>query len=457
MNLGTSILVVDDEKNAREGLARFLLDLNFDVCTAASGKDALVMVKKERPDIVLTDLKMPEMTGLDLIHEIKRIKPDTIVIIVTAYGTVESAVQAVKAGAYYYLTKPINFEELELMLKKALNQKALEHENVALREELVRERYETEKIIGESPAIRKLTALAKQVAQSDSAVLIQGESGTGKELIAHLIHSESPRVLRPFVTVHVAALTETLLASELFGHEKGAFTGAAERKIGRFERADGGTLFLDEVSDIPESMQTKLLRVLQSGEFERVGSVKTIRSDVRLVCATNKNLKQEVEAGRFRQDLFYRINVILLEVPPLRERPEDIPLLAKYYLKYFAEKNRKKIDSMTPETLSALTQYDWPGNIRELKNIMERIVVLSHSNAVTWEQLPEDIRGEESRGENKSFTTKIKDSTTIQEMEQEMIRKSLVEANQNKSLAAKKLGISRRTLYRKLTEYKMNE
>lgn len=457
MNLDASILVVDDEKNTREGLRRFLVGLNFDVYTAGSGKEALAVIKNERPDIVLSDLKMPEMTGLDLLHEIKRLKPDTIVIIITAYGTVESAVQAVKAGAYYYLTKPVNFEELELILKKALNQRALEHENVALREELVRERYETEKIIGDSPVIRKLIALAKQVAQSDSAVLIQGESGTGKELVAHLIHSESPRALHPFVTVHVAALTETLLASELFGHEKGAFTGAVERKIGRFERANGGTLFLDEVGDIPEAMQAKLLRVLQSGEFERVGGTKTIHSDVRLVCATNKNLKQEVEAGHFRQDLFYRINVILLETPPLREHREDIPLLARHYLKYFAEKNRKKIDSIMPEAVLALSQYHWPGNVRELRNIMERIVVLSRSSTVTLEQLPEDIRGNGKKGEVKNLTGKIKDSTTIQGMEQEMIKKTLVEVNQNKSLAAKKLGISRRTLYRKLAEYKMND
>jgi two-component system response regulator HydG len=321
---------------------------------------------------------------------------------------------------------------------------------------LVRERHETAEIIGESQEIKKLISLAKQVAQSDSAVLIQGESGTGKELIAHLIHSESARALYPFVTVHVAALTETLLASELFGHEKGAFTGATERKIGRFERANGGTLFLDEVSDIPESMQIKLLRVLQSGEFERVGSVRTIRSDVRIVCATNKNLKEEVKTGRFRQDLFYRINVILLEVPPLRERREDIPLLAKHYLKYFAEKNRKKINSITPEALTILSQYDWPGNVRELKNIMERVAVLSRANTVTPEQLPEDIR-KESEAYDTLVSTKIKEGTTIQEMEEEMIRKTLGEANRNKSLAAKKLGISRRTLYRKLAEYKISE
>ncbi len=456
MNFGSTILIVDDEKNTREGLKQFLSGLDYDVFLASNGKEALPLLKKERPEVVLCDLKMPVMDGLELLHEIKRIRPETAIIMLTAYGTVENAVQAMKAGAYYYLTKPINFEELELILKKAFAQKALEHENISLREELIRERHETGKIIGESQVIKKLISLCKQVAQSDSAVLIQGESGTGKELFAHLIHSESPRAQQPFITVHIAALTETLLASELFGHERGAFTGATERKVGRFERANGGTLFLDEVSDIPEAMQTKLLRVLQSGEFERVGATKTIQTNVRLVCATNKNLKEEVAAGRFREDLFYRINVILLEIPPLRERPSDIPLLIAHYLKYFSERNRKTIEKITPETLKLLSQYDWPGNIRELKNIAERMVVLSRSNVIDVEQVPEDIRGGA-----KPFASKTnlsgKETKTLQEMEEEMIRRTLLEVNRNKSTAAKRLGISRRTLYRKMAEYKIDE
>src|SRR3989338_2334913 len=305
MSFGSSILIVDDEKNTREGLKQFLTGFDYDVLVAANGKEAVPLIKKDRPDIVLSDLKMPEMDGMDLLYEIKRIKPDTVVIMLTAYGTVENAVQAMKAGAYYYLMKPINFEELELILKKALNQKSLEHENVSLREELIRERHEAGMIIGESQTMQKLISIAKQIAQSDSTVLIQGESGTGKELFAHLIHTESPRARQPFVMVHMAALTETLLASELFGHEKGAFTGATERTIGRFERAHGGTLFLDEISEIPQTMQSKLLRVLQTGEFERVGGTKTLQADVRLVCATNKKLKEQVAAGKFRDDLFY--------------------------------------------------------------------------------------------------------------------------------------------------------
>lgn len=455
MSFGATVLIVDDEKNTRDGLKQFLSGLDYDVFLAANGKEALPVIKKEHPELILSDLKMPEMDGMDLLHEIKRVEPNATVIMLTAYGTVESAVQAIKAGAYYYLTKPINFEELELTLKKALSQRALEHENISLREELIRERHEGGKLIGESSVIKKLISLSKQVAQSDSTVLLQGESGTGKELFAHLIHSESHRAGRPFVTVHMAALTETLLASELFGHERGSFTGATERKIGRFERANGGTLFLDEVSDIPEVMQTKLLRVLQAGEFERVGSTKTMRTNVRLICATNKNLKDQVSQGRFREDLFYRINVILLEIPPLRERPEDIPLLMKHYLKYFSERNRKSIEKMTPEAIHVLTRYTWPGNVRELKNIVERMVVLSRSNVIDREQIPEDIRGERKLSSVKPGAGK--NPSTLQEMEEEMIRRTLLEVNRNKSAAAKKLGISRRTLYRKMAEYKVDE
>lgn len=456
MSGDATILVVDDEKNAREGLKQFLLGLNYDVLDAATGKSALSLVKKERPDVILTDLKMPEMDGMDLLHSVKRSYPATIVIMLTAYGTVESAVQAMKAGAYYYVTKPINFEELELTLKKALRQRQLENENARLREELIRERHESGEIIGQSGSIKKLIDVAKQVASSDSTVLIQGESGTGKELFAHLIHSSSPRADQPFVTIHMAALTETLLASELFGHERGAFTGATERMIGRFERATGGTLFLDEVSDIPPSMQSKLLRVLQTGEFERVGGTKTLHADVRLVCATNKKLQLEVTSGKFREDLFYRLNVILLEIPPLRDRPDDIPLLVAHFLKLFKEKVRKSVKGLTSGALAVLQAYHWPGNVRELKNIVERMVVLSHSEVIDVAEIPQDIlkaRQSDSplqKGESEG-------AGTLQSMEEEMIRRIFSEVNQNKSLAAKKLGISRRTLYRKLAEYKIGQ
>lgn len=458
MNSWSTILVADDEKNTREGLKQFLTGMDYDVLLADNGKDALALAKEERPDIILADLKMPGLNGIELLEQIKRIRPETIVIILTAYGTVENAVQAMKAGAYYYLTKPVNFEELELILKKALNQKTLEEENINLRRELIQERHETGMIIGQSHTIKKIISLAKQVARSDSTVLIQGMSGTGKELIAHLIHEESNRRAKAFVTVHIAALTETLLASELFGHERGAFTGATERKIGRFERADGGTLFLDEISEIPESMQTKLLRVLQSGEFERVGSSKTIKSDVRLICATNKDLKEEVAKGRFREDLFYRINVILLTVPPLKDRSADIPELATHYLNYFSNRDRKQIKRITPAALKMLQEYDWPGNIRELKNIVERMVVLAPGEIIDTDQIPEDIRNAKKKNDDDSFSAPAKSSShALKNMEEELIRKVLNETGRNKSMAAKKLGISRRTLYRKMEDYKITE
>lgn len=457
-----TILVVDDEKNTREGLKPVLTAMDYDVLLAESGKEALELIKDHKPDVALIDLRMPDMDGMTLLHQIKNQYQDTAVIILTAYGTVESAVQAMKAGAYYYLTKPINFDELELILKKALYQKELELENASLKAELLQERHEEGTIIGRSLEIRQMIALAEKVAKTQSTVLIQGESGTGKELFAHLIHRESERKDKPFIAVHMAALTDTLLASELFGHERGAFTGATERKIGRFERADGGTLFLDEVSEIPEIMQTKLLRVLQTGEFERVGGTKTIKSDVRLICATNKNLKEEVRAGRFREDLYYRINVILLEIPPLRKRPQDIPLLAEHYLKHFNIANRKKIKAISKDALECLKEYSWPGNVRELKNIIERAVVLANSEMIETAQLPDDIKNGShgiplfSPGQaNLSRTTP--NDQTIRSMEKDMIKNALGESSNNKSLVAKKLGISRRTLYRKLKEYKISD
>jgi two-component system, NtrC family, response regulator AtoC len=457
MSVGATILIVDDEKNARQGLKQFLLGLNYDVIDAGTGKEAIELVKKERPEIVLTDLKMPEMDGLELLHAIKRVRAETSVILFTAYGTVESAVQAMKAGAYYYLTKPINFDELDLTIKKALHQRHLETENKTLRKELVEAKHEAGDIIGHSAKIKKLIALAKQVAKSNSTVLIQGESGTGKELFAHLIHSESDRANHPFVAVHIAALTETLLASELFGHERGAFTGATERKIGRFERANGGTLFLDEISEIPENMQTKLLRVLQLGEFERVGGAKTLRSDVRLVCATNKNLEEEVLKGKFREDLFYRLNVILLEIPGLRERASDIPLLATLFLEQFNAKSNKTVKEISPEAMQLLTEYDWPGNVRELKNIVERMTVLCRTDTISANEVPQDLRKGKRLAAQKDGPGPSAGAKTIYSMEEQMIRRALSEAGDNKSIAAKRLGISRRTLYRRMREYKLGE
>lgn len=446
-----SILIVDDEKNTREGLGKFLESLDYDVFLAESASEAIEIVKKENPDVVLSDIRMPDTDGITLLHQINEISPQIPVILLTAYGSVENAVQAMKAGAFHYLTKPVNLDELEFMIKKALSSKKLRQENQELRKELIQEKYQDQTIISSSPKMKNTLDMASKVAQSDSSVLLQGETGTGKELVAHHIHNQSERQTKPFISVHCAALTETLLASELFGHEKGSFTGAHERKIGRFERADQGTLFLDEIGEIPESMQVKLLRFLQEGEFERVGSTKTIKVNVRLIAATNKKLAEEVKKGNFREDLFYRINVILIEIPSLKERHEDVKPLVKHYLDYFSKRNNKKLIQISSEALKALEAYKWPGNIRELRNVMERIVVLSSDGAIDVNNLPGDILGSGVSSETGGISQAV--SGDISSMEKEMIRQKLLDLDGNKSKAAKSLGISRRTLYRKIEEY----
>ncbi len=458
-HLNSGILIVDDEKNTREGLQRFLEQKGYEAHVAENGEEALKLAKELNPDITLLDLRMPGMDGMHLLHRLKAGHPKMVVLMLTAYGTVETAVQAMKAGAYYYLTKPVNLDELELILRKAIREQSLEHENQNLRQDLIREKFEEGKIVGESPVIKKLIDMAKQIAGSAATVLIQGESGTGKELFAHMIHDHSPRKGKPFITVHCAALTETLLASELFGHERGAFTGATERKIGRFERADSGTLFLDEIGEISEETQVKLLRFLQEGEFERVGSSKTMKVDVRLICATNKDLKSEVAAGRFREDLFYRINVIPLTIPPLRERGQDIPLLANYYVRYFSRQNQKKISGIAPEALQKLQSYSWPGNIRELRNIIERAVVLAKSDKIELQNIPDDLEGSSviKRPSESLQKAETDNGVRLTALEKLAIERALKNVNGNKSLAAKELGISRRTLYRKLEEYNIGD
>lgn len=452
-----SILIVDDEKNTREGLAKFLMGLDYDAQTASSGDEALARIEKEKPDIVLTDLRMPGMDGMGLLEKIKAKHPEISVVVLTAYGTVENAVKAIKMGAFHYLTKPINLEELEFLIKKALTHQSLQAENRELRRELFRERFEAGNIIAKSEKMKQVLEMVDRAAPTRSTILLQGESGTGKELFAHRIHQKSPRRNATFLAVHCAALTETLLASELFGHEKGSFTGATERKVGRFEMANGGTLFLDEVAEIPPEMQVKLLRVLQEGEFERVGGTKTIRVDVRLVCATNQDLAREVREGRFREDLFYRINVILIKVPPLRERHKDIRPLVSELIQQLSRINGKKIDGIDAEAMNYLENYSWPGNVRELKNVLERMVVLTQRPLLMSEMIPDDIRSGSSPlstpKETASSGWKPEASTNLRDMEKELIRVKLSETRGNKSSAAKKLGISRRTLYRKLEEY----
>ncbi len=456
-----TLLIVEDEKNTREGLQKFLENRSYDVIAAENAETALAAIEKEKPDIILSDIRMPGMDGLAFLEKIKLKYPEISVILLTAYGTVENAVKAIKMGAFHYLTKPVNLEELELSIKKALTQQSLRQENKELKRELFKERFEEGQILAASDKMEKVLEMVDQVAPTKSTVLLQGESGTGKELLAHRIHDKSPRHNEIFLAVHCAALTETLLASELFGHEKGAFTGAGDRKIGRFELANNGTLFLDEVSEIPIEMQVKLLRVLQEGEFERVGGTKTIRVDVRLVCATNKDLVQEVRAGRFREDLFYRINVILIEVPPLRKRREDIRPLFDYFIKQLAKLNRKTLQSVEEEVYKKIEAYSWPGNVRELKNIVERMVVLSQGSKLNEKNLPEDLKvGNNPLAWQKETASGLvpevnSEFSTLQDMEKTLIQMKLQECNGNKSKAAKKLGISRRTLYRKLEEYQL--
>lgn len=455
MAIFASILLVEDNKNTLEGMKHFLEGLDYDVLTASGGDEGWKLYQQEKPDLVLTDIRMPGMDGAQLLEKILAKNPNAKVILLTAYGSVEDAVKAMKKGAFYYLTKPVNLEELEFLIKKALASTNLEEENKELKQALFKQRFDQGTIIGDSKAMADVLKTAEKVAQSNAAVLIEGESGTGKELIAHRIHELSARSDRPFLPVHCAALTETLLTSELFGHEKGAFTGATERKVGRFERAHSGTLFLDEIGEIPKEAQVKLLRVLQDGEIERVGGTKSIKVDVRLICATNKNLIQEVKAGNFREDLYYRINVIYLKVPPLRERQDDIPELVDYFIRYYAKENGKKIKGIDAKALQALKGYPWPGNVREVKNIVERMVVLSNVERLGWEQLPEDIR---QPGGGASLLKQGSDalaSGNLNDVEREMIRRVLNDSAGNKSLAAKKLGISRRTLYRKITEYQL--
>lgn len=449
-----TILLADDDKNVREGLREFLESLGFDVLPASDGREAWEMFQAENPDLVLADIRMPEIDGIQLLDLIQAKKTKSAVILLTAYGSVEDAVKAMKRGAYYYLTKPVNLEELEFLVKKALTSQQLAEENKELRHELFKEKFEQGEIITSSATMLDVLRTTDQIAKTHSTVLIEGESGTGKELIAHRIHAMSLRSQKPFVAVHCAALSETLLASELFGHEKGSFTGATERKIGRFERAHEGTLFLDEIGEISPDMQVKLLRVIQEGEFERVGGGKTIKVNVRLVCATNRKLIEEVRQGRFREDLYYRINVIYLHVPPLRERKEDIAILVESFVKHFSRLNNKKITRISDEVIDGLKKYDWPGNIRELKNIVERMVVLSQSDYLALANVPEDIRG---GGVASKFSNPSSSSPdeTLSDLAKSHIEQVLSASGGNKSLAAKKLGISRRTLYRKLDEYKL--
>jgi len=448
-----TLLIVDDEKTQREGL-RSALEDHFDVYLAEDAKTAMELLEQEHFDVLLTDFRLPSEDGMKLITRAKSLSKPPICILMTAYGSEELAVEAMKRGADDYIAKGrLQIDELEMRIARALKHQKLETENVSLHQQLD-SKFHTENVIGRSAAMREVLDNIQQVAASTATVLLQGESGTGKELIAKVIHQLSNRARQPMVTVHCAALTPTLLESELFGHEKGAFTGAHERRIGRFEQAQGGTLFLDEIGEIDASTQVKLLRFLGERTFERVGSNRTLTADVRIIAATNKNLEELVKAGSFRDDLFFRLRGVELWLPPLRERPEDIPVLAQAFLKEFAEANNKPVTGYTREVLDLLLRYRWPGNIRELRTAIETAVVYCRGDKITPRDLPPWVRNAPSPSAPNQREVLARNDLTVEEAEKELILRALKETGGNRTQAAKKLGMSRRNLHRKLREYK---
>ncbi len=444
------ILVVDDEKQAAQGIKKLLdFEKKYEVDVAYDGKEAYEKLLKKTYDLVITDYKMPGMDGITLLKKIKEKFPDVEVIVVTAYGTeVGPAVEAMKLGAFDYITKPIQVDELLIQIEKALERKSLYHEKEELQKALD-EKYGFENIIGKSPQMQKVFEIVKLVAPTNTTVLITGESGTGKELIANAIHRLSNRRNKPLIKVHCAALPPTLLESELFGHEKGAFTGAIRSKPGRFELADNSSIFLDEISEIEPHIQVKLLRVLQEHEFERVGGVKTIKVDVRIIAATNKDLKKLVEEGKFREDLYYRLKVVEINLPPLRERTGDIPLFIEHFLKYFSEYHNKKIEGISPRAMKILLSYSWPGNVRQLKNTIESMVVLTRNKILDVNDIPPEIFEENKKRDSITLPIGLK----LEKAEKEYILATLHAYNYNKAKTAKVLGIGRKTLYRKLEKY----
>ncbi len=441
------VLVVDDEVNARTALAELLRDEGFDVETAADAFKALGKYESFNPHVVVTDLKMPGMDGIELVKKVRGSEDPAAVIVMTAFGAVSSAVDAMRAGAADYLTKPLNFDELLVVLDKVFENQELRREARQLRQR-VRDRVAPGNIVGTAPPMQRVFEVVDQVAPSRATVLITGESGTGKELVANAIHQRSPRTNGPFIKLHCAALAESLLESELFGHERGAFTGAMARKDGRFQLADGGTLFLDEIGEISPAIQVKLLRFLQEHEFERVGGTQTIRVDVRVIAATNRNLTEEVAKGRFREDLYYRLNVVAIEMPPLRDRRTDIPALARFFLDRYAKENAKTIEGFTPETLTLLSSYDWPGNVRELENAIERAVVLAAGPHIEPKQLPDHVRPKQTPA---GFP--LIPGATMADIERYAILETLKSTGGSTSKAAEVLGISTRTIQYRLHEY----
>ena len=453
MNNGTILIIEDDEPQLRS-LKGFLENLGFDVIATTSSVDGIRIASEQVIDLVITDYKMPVKDGMAVLREIKNINSEITVIIITAFGDIETAVQAMKENAFDFITKPIILDDLEITINKALERKRLISENKELREKLY-DKYRFEGIIYQSPEMEEILNIAGRSANSKASILIFGESGTGKELIAKAIHYASPRRDQPFVVVNCAALNENLLESELFGHEKGAFTGADRQRKGRFEQANGGTIFLDEVGDIPLATQVKLLRVIQERKFERVGGNQTIEVDVRVISATNRDLDKMVNDGIFRLDLYYRLNVISIKIPPLRERRTDILPLVNHFIKKFSSENNKEIEGISKEAMDILLKYDYPGNVRELENIIQRSVVLSRNKILTTGDLPIYMKSIKSEGDLNIEKVRISLDNAVEELERKLISDALRQSDGNQTKAAKYLGISERNLRYKLKKYNM--
>ena len=446
-----SVLIVDDEKHTREGLQQALAE-NYDVSVAASADEAFNLMDAQPFDVILTDLRMPGKSGLRVIDRALALPNRPAVLMMTAYGNIDTAVEAMRRGAVDFLTKPVNIERLDVLIRRALKTKTLEVEVKQLRERLD-EKFDLGGIVGNSPLLREVVETAKRVAQSKATILIEGESGTGKELIAQAIHQSSPRARAPFIAVHCAALSESLLESELFGHEKGSFTGATERRIGRFESADGGTLFLDEIGEVSPAIQVKLLRFLETKSIERVGGSKTLNLDVRLVTATNRGLEQLVRDGKFREDLFFRLDVVRFVMPPLRQRKEDIPALLEHFIKQFSEENGAPPIEIEPGAMKTLQVYPWPGNIRELRNFCENAVVLQKRGKLTEFDLDPRFRGAASPAAGAPADGGEALTLSVEQNEKRILREALIKSRGNRTKAAEMMGISRRTLHRKLAQW----
>lgn len=444
-----SVIIIDDEEAQVQSLKSFLTKRSYTVFTANEGEEALKIAQENTIDIVLTDFQMPGWDGLTVLREMKNLNPEIDVVVLTAFGTIESAVQIMKAGAFDYLIKPIDLDELETILNRIKERKHLLSENKTLKEQL-QDKFRFESMISQSSVMENVLSTAGRVASSKATVLIRGESGTGKELIAKAIHFASPRKEKPFVTVNVASLSESLLESELFGHEKGSYTGAISQRIGRFEEANGGTIFIDEVGDIPLPIQVKLLRTIQFGEYQRIGSNQTEKTDVRIIAATHRNLEEMMQSGLFREDLFYRLNVVAIQLPALRQRKDDIPILVDHFIKRYSDELGKEINGISREALDQLFKYSFPGNIRELENVIQRAVVLARENMITTNDLPQLAEMKDSEKKFDPFNLDDNYETKMKEFELAMINEALKRTNGNKSAAARILGISERHLRSRL-------